>query len=141
MQNRIVDMAVLLLLLLICASCAGFAADREKRVTFVVSPNPALMDDRVSIVVMGLTPSQGITIRARSKDQRERWWRSSAVFLVRQDGTIDSSAQAPISGSYAGVDAMGLFWSMEPDTSGRPVPEVFQVVDWFKPIVAEIEAV
>jgi BAAT / Acyl-CoA thioester hydrolase C terminal/Acyl-CoA thioester hydrolase/BAAT N-terminal region len=140
MQNRIAGMVAILLSWLICANCNVVAADNEKRVTFVVSPNPALMDDRVTIVVMGLTPNRSVEIRARSKDQRARWWRSSALFLARQDGSIDLSAQAPVSGAYAGVDAMGLFWSMDPDTSERPVPAFFSVVDWFKPIVTEIEA-
>ena len=35
---------------------------------------------------------------------------------------------------------MGLFWSMQPDRSLRPIPAFFLVVDWFKPIVTEIEA-
>lgn len=99
------------------------------------------MDDRVIIKTTGLPPNRRITIRAASKDQRGSWWRSSAVFLARRDGSIDLSALAPTSGSYTSVDAMGLFWSMQPDKSVRPVPAFFEVVDWFKPIVTEVEAV
>lgn len=35
---------------------------------------------------------------------------------------------------------MGLFWSMLPGGSVRPVPAFFPVVDWFQPIVTEIQA-
>ena len=110
-------------------------------VTFSVSPDPALMDDRVTITVTGLPPGRNVTIRAQSRDQGGRWWRSSAVFTAQRDGSIDLSAQAPISGSYAGADAMGLFWSMEPDPSPRPAPAFFSVVDCFQPVVTEVEAV
>jgi hypothetical protein len=99
------------------------------------------MDDRVTIKVAGLHPNREVVIRARSKDQNDCWWHSSALFRARQDGSFDVSAQAPISGTYTGVDAMGLFWSMEPDRSQRPLPAFFPVVDWFKPIVTQVEAV
>lgn len=141
MRNRtVVGLGALALWWLMSANCHALAAAYDPQVTIVVSPNPALMDDRVTIKVMGLPPSRSVTIRARSKDQLGRWWRSSALFLARQDGSIDLSAQAPISGTYAGVDAMGLFWSMELDPPERHVPAFFPVVDWFKPIVTGIEA-
>lgn len=41
---------------------------------------------------------------------------SEATFKADRDGTIALDQQAPISGSYAGVDAMGLVWSMVPDS-------------------------
>jgi pimeloyl-ACP methyl ester carboxylesterase len=104
-----------------------------------ISPNPALMDERVTIQVTGLTPKSQVMITARSKDQRDCWWRSFARFEARADGSIDVSTQAPISASYSGVDAMGLFWSMEPDREQRPVPAFFQVVDLLQPVVTEVE--
>src|ERR1700674_5426525 len=123
------------LCLLSCVNCNVLWADHGPQVTFVISPNPALMDERVTIKVVGLRPDREVMIRARSRDQRDCWWHSSALFRARQDGSIDVSAQAPISGAYTGVDAMGLFWSMEPDRSHRPLPSFFPVVDWFQPIV------
>lgn len=109
--------------------------------TFSVSPLPALMDDRVAIKVTGLPSNRNVTIRARSQDQRDRWWRASAVFTARPDGSVDLSAQAPVSGSYSAADGMGLFWSMQPDASPRALPPFFSVTDPFKPLVAEFEAV
>lgn len=129
------------LCLLSAASCSVVWADDKPQVTFVVSPNPALMDDGVTIKVLGLQPNREVIIRARSKDQRDCWWNSSALFRAREDGSIDVSAQAPASGTYTGVDAMGIFWSMEPDRSQRPLPAFFSVVDSFEPIVTQVEPV
>jgi pimeloyl-ACP methyl ester carboxylesterase len=132
------------LLVVACASIAsgaGQVADNVHKASFQVSPNPGLLDDRIAIRVTGLPANRGVTIRASSQDRRGHWWRSAAVFAVGGDGAIDLSAQAPASGSYKGADAMGLFWAMQPDRSVRPVPEFFSVVDWFKPVVTEIEAI
>ncbi|MGJ5820899.1 acyl-CoA thioesterase/bile acid-CoA:amino acid N-acyltransferase family protein [Paludibaculum fermentans] len=127
--------------LLPCANRNLLGAGHEPQARFVLSPNPALMDERVTIQVAGLPPDREVVIRARSKDQSDCWWSSSARFRTRQDGSIDVSAQAPVSGSYRGVDAMGLFWSMEPDRSKRPPVAFFSVVDLFKPLVTELEVV
>ncbi len=116
-------------------------AHAAPQVTFQISPNPGLMDDRIRIRLAGLPPVRSVTIRASSQDQRGCWWRSSVVLPIREDGSIDLSEQAPVSGSYTAVDAMGLFWSMQPDRSTRPAHAFFSVTDWFRPIVTEIEAV
>jgi dienelactone hydrolase len=141
MQNSIaIGLGLLALHWLSPANCNALATQNQQQVTFLVSPNPALMDDRITIRMTGLPPNRNITIRAASRDQGGCWWRSSAVFVARRDGSIDLSAIAPVSGAYVGVDAMGLFWSMQPSRSARPIPAFFSVVDWFKPIVTEIEA-
>ncbi len=141
MQNSIaLGLGMLALSWLPHARCNILVTENERQVAFQVSPNPGLMDDRITIRVTGLPLNRKITIRATSRDQRGCWWRSSAVFMALRDGSIDLSAMAPVSGAYGGVDAMGLFWSMQPDRSARPIPAFFSVVDWFKPIVTEIEA-
>ncbi len=53
MQNRIgVGLWALGLWWLTCANCNVLWAGHESQVTFVISPNPALMDDRVTIKVV-----------------------------------------------------------------------------------------
>jgi pimeloyl-ACP methyl ester carboxylesterase len=122
------------------ARCNASAALNRQQTAFLASPNPALMDDRIAIKMTGLPPNREITIGAASRDQGGCWWRSSAVFVARGDGSIDLSAMAPVLGTYAGADAMGLFWSMQPDRRAGPVPAFFAVADWFKPIETEIQA-
>ena len=46
-------------------------------------------------------------------DDSSRRWESAAEFVARGDGTIDLAEDAAVGGSYRGVDAMGLFWSLE----------------------------
>ena len=41
-------------------------------------------------------------------------WKSTAIFLSDQDGMIDTSQTASISGSYKGVSEMGLFFNAKP---------------------------
>ena len=41
-------------------------------------------------------------------------WKSTAIFLSNQDGMIDTSQTASISGSYKGVSEMGLFFNAKP---------------------------
>jgi acetyl esterase/lipase len=125
--------------LLLGASIA--AANPVSRAIFSVSPAQPLMDDRLAISISGLPPNRLITVKARSRAQDQLWWRSEAAFNSGRQGTIDLRTQAPVSGTYQGVDGMGLFWSMKPDADTRSGDHgFFAVTDWFQPIVTEIEA-
>jgi pimeloyl-ACP methyl ester carboxylesterase len=53
-----------------------------------------------------------ISLRAFTRDDAGRDWRSEATFLVDARGTVDLSVAAAVSGSYSGVSPMGIFWSM-----------------------------
>jgi dienelactone hydrolase len=46
------------------------------------------------------------------RDDVERDWSSYASFRADASGAIDVSSQPTLSGTYDGVDQMGLFWSM-----------------------------
>src|SRR5581483_1683328 len=59
-------------------------------------------------------------IRAQMNDREGHAWSSEAEFAADADGVIDASRQAPVKGSYHGVSAMGLVWSMKP-SSGHDV--------------------
>ena len=62
----------------------------------------------------GLPPRAEITIAATSAI-----YHSSARFHASPDGVLSLATTAPDSGDYAGVDADGMFWSMQSDqTSG-----------------------
>jgi acyl-CoA thioester hydrolase/bile acid acetyltransferase-like protein len=50
-------------------------------------------------------------------------WQSRATFVSDDDGQVDITRQAPVSGTYEGVAPMGLFWSMGlVPGEARPVP-------------------
>src|SRR3990170_8120314 len=77
-----------------------------------IKPARALIDEPVSIRVTGLRPDQTVVLRARMRDDVERDWSSYASFRADASGAIDVSSQPTLSGTYDGVDQMGLFWSM-----------------------------
>lgn len=141
-RNRMKRLAIRTLSCLLLASCAWIArANQGPHATFVVAPVRPLLDDRISISISGLPPNRLITIKAKSKAQDQLWWQSAAVFNSGGQGTIDLRTQAPVSGSYRGADAMGLFWSMKPDAATKSGDHAFfAVTDWFQPVITEIEA-
>ena len=80
----------------------------------VVSPARALNDQPLSIRLSGLEPGARAAIGARLVDDFGRSWESNATFQADSDGTIRVEEQSPVGGTYEGVEAMGLFWSMKP---------------------------
>jgi dienelactone hydrolase len=86
-----------------------------------VQPESALADELVTIQVLGLEPGQTVTLTASLRDDGgaiSREWASFAAFTAGGDGVVDLTTQAPITGTYTGVDPMGLLWSMVPDVRG-----------------------
>lgn len=78
-----------------------------------VSPD-ALMSERVSVVLTGLSPGGSVQLGAETRDRQGELWRSDATFSVPASGVVDLSVLASTSGSYSGVDAGGFLWSMRP---------------------------
>ena len=77
--------------------------------------HPIMIDQPIAIQLSGFTPGQPVTIHAFSTPE-DGVWRSQASFLADANGCVDVTSQAPLVGSsYSTVDAMGLFWSMQPD--------------------------
>lgn len=112
------------------------------QVSFTVTPSEPLIDEPVRIVLDGLSHNSPITLRAKSEAQDHLWWRSEIVINSGPDGHIDLGARAPQAGSYQGIDAMGLFWSMKPDKDPKNADHsFFAVKDLFKAIDTNIEVV
>jgi hypothetical protein len=85
-----------------------------------IEPARARIDERVSIRVLGLEPNYTVVLRARMRDDVERDWSSYATFQADAAGAVDVSSQPALSGTYQGIDQMGLFWSMPAgSTTGR----------------------
>jgi dienelactone hydrolase len=86
---------------------------------FQIEPQPALIDRRLHIRVVGLAPRGSVTIHASQADDGGQRWVSQATFIADDSGMVDVTTDAPISGSYSGVDGMGLIWSMMPEQGKR----------------------
>jgi hypothetical protein len=92
--------------------------------------------------VGGLAPNSPITLRAKSEAQDHLWWRSEIVINSGPDGQIDLGGKAPEAGSYQGIDAMGIFWSMKPDKEPKNADHSFFTVrDFFETIDTNVEVV
>lgn len=97
---------------------------RPTRHRLVVSPRRPSLDSPLHIRLYDLPPNREVRLRASTVDPSSREWRSWATFHTA-DGTVDLHRDAPVAGSYQGVDPMGLVWSMEPadGPAGEPSPD------------------
>lgn len=104
--------AVLLALL-----TAGTAAAQS----FEITPEGAVIQGTpVSVVLSGVAPGQAVEISAERRFGHDAVWRSHARFTADAQGRIDLTTSSPLSGDYTGVDAAGLFWSMQPTADALP---------------------
>jgi dienelactone hydrolase len=106
-------------LVLLCVGLAGCGGAR--RPAIVVTPASELSDRARSIVIRGLAPHALITVTARS-ERPDGTWSAGARFRASSAGVVDLTASAPLSGSYRGVSAMGLFWSQRLVDRGSDPP-------------------
>ena len=88
--------------------------------TIHLSADEVLIDEEVVVSVSGLDPGQRTILRAVASSQLGTWV-SSAEFAAGRNGRINLAADAPLAGSYDGLDAMGLFWSAVRDTTAPAV--------------------
>src|SRR5215208_3396398 len=118
----------------------------------VIQPSEVLIDEPVSIRLSGFEPNQEVTIKATTDGTafpdlidtgivRE----SQAIFQTDANGAVDLEKQAPLSGSYATADGMGLFWSMTENPaksyvgSSDPAPTLQNAVQYHYIFTAEVE--
>jgi len=73
-----------------------------------IKPDRVLKDEEVVIRLSGFKPDQEVTVKAQAGN-----WMSNAIFEADYQGNVDLSKQAPVSGTYRGIDGMGLIWSLK----------------------------
>ncbi|MBW2367032.1 MAG: alpha/beta fold hydrolase [Deltaproteobacteria bacterium] len=79
-----------------------------------LSSNRIVIDQETEIRLSGFRPYSQVTITATLSDDTNTEWCSEAAFNTDGTGSVDLSRTAPVSGTYAGTDCDGLFWSMAP---------------------------
>jgi len=95
-----------------------------------VFPQQVLIGDPISIAVRGLSAGQNVSLNVNGKDQFGNTWFSTASFRADGAGTVDPSRDAPIEGSYKGVDQSGLFWFLTPQPVGEMI-SLFPIIRSF----------
>ncbi len=79
-----------------------------------VSKEKSLIDEEIQVRVTKLYPNETLHIYAQTVDSSGMQWQSFSLFQANEQGEIDLSSQAPLKGSYLGIDPMGFLWSMRP---------------------------
>ncbi len=105
-------------------------------VALQVEPAEAMLDEPVAIRVTGLPPNAECLIRAWAPFGK-RVGQGVAKFKADERGVVDVSKQAPLEGTYSGVDPMGLVWSMALQDNGVEAPPL-KITD---PRVVKLEVV
>lgn len=82
--------------------------------TLHVTPESRLLTAPASVFVGGAPPGAEIVIEATLTEQSGQHWSSRGVYFAQHDGSVDTAEVASLAGTYTGVDAEGLFWSMLP---------------------------
>ena len=80
--------------------------------TFIVQPRDGMMDEPIAIRIIDLKPQQPIIVRASTQDADGKLWQSYAGFYADERGEVNLSTQAPVNGTYTGIDPTGLIRSM-----------------------------
>lgn len=81
-----------------------------------VSKTTSLVDEEIAIEIKRVKPFQHVILHAETIDAAGETWSSEAVYCADERGRIRLAKNAPIDGSYSGIDGMGLFWSMKPES-------------------------
>lgn len=95
--------------------------DQSMEPELIVQPQQVLIGDPIRIQVNNLSANQMVTLTVSGQNQLGNIWTSEATFQAKATGTVDISSDAPIEGSYQGVDQAGLFWSMTCKPTGEYV--------------------
>jgi dienelactone hydrolase len=120
------------------ASYGGEIASMSTVIEIV--PAEALADEPVAVRLRGLQPGQRVALGAEARLGSEPPWRSQAEFLADDSGTIDLTRHGPQSGSYEGIEPMGLFWSMLPEPGAASLVDLYSTLGPISiDLTAEIE--
>ncbi|MEO0688672.1 MAG: acyl-CoA thioester hydrolase/BAAT C-terminal domain-containing protein [Pseudomonadota bacterium] len=85
-------------------------------ITLDISPMERVFTEPCSVLVKDVPPGAQVTIEATLSDRSGQAWSSRGVFYADHKGIVDVARDASIAGTYHGVDAEGIFWSMLPAT-------------------------
>ncbi|KAM6202010.1 acyl-coenzyme A thioesterase 6-like [Rhynchocyon petersi] len=103
--------------------------------TVTVEPDRCCWDEPVRIVVRRLAPQQPVTLRASLRDEKGALFRAHARYCADQSGELDLTRAPALSGSFVGIEPMGLIWALEPE---KPL---LQLLKWDvqTPFAVELE--
>jgi len=114
------------------AACGTRMQSPPASPAIVVDRPSALVDVPIKIALKGFPAGQPVTITATLEFADTSQWQSRATFITDAGGHVDLTREAPISGTYEGVAAMGLIWSAERlPGEWLPIPPGSVMQPWF----------
>ncbi|XP_029985198.1 acyl-coenzyme A thioesterase 1 [Sphaeramia orbicularis] len=93
-------------------------------------------DKMVQIKLEGLAPHKRVELRSRLVDDRGIVFKASAQYKADGAGQVDVCRAPSLGGSYTGVEPMGLFWALSPETPHNKLLKK----NVLSPVRVEIEA-
>ena len=97
----------------VMAICVGITSVAQAAPEITVSPLAATNTEPSRITIEGLEPWARATV-VLTTTLRGKPFVAQADYQANARGDVVVHEQAPLSGSYSGVDPYGLFWSMKP---------------------------
>ncbi len=85
-------------------------------VRLTISPEDSFLPEPVAICADGFEPGRTVTIAARLVDNAGVSWVSEGRFVADANGQVDVASAPSESGTYSGIDPMGLLWSLQPES-------------------------
>ncbi|XP_053369886.1 bile acid-CoA:amino acid N-acyltransferase-like [Clarias gariepinus] len=84
-----------------------------------VRPLRCMVDEKFEVRVQGLVPGARVTLHALLQSEDGDFWEGFGHYVSDKAGNVSVSEDASLGGSYDGVEAMGLLWSMKPIPGSR----------------------
>lgn len=97
----------------------------------------SFFNELVHVKVEGLAPHKPVELRSKVVDDRGMVFKASALYRPDEKGSVDVRSAASLSGSYTGVEPMGLFWALAPEI----LHNKFTKKNVLSPTLVEIRAV
>ncbi|XP_035383770.1 peroxisomal succinyl-coenzyme A thioesterase-like isoform X1 [Electrophorus electricus] len=102
-----------------------------------IKPTRGLVDEKLQIVVRNLRPKQDVTLHSVHQSEDKDFWEAFGHYVSDGNGTVTVAKDASLSGTYVGVEAMGLMWSLRPVPGSRTGLR-FRKKDVLSPLVFHI---
>ena len=90
---------------------APLRAVSAQRVTIVVDPTDALIDQPLRMAVTGLRPREPVVLRSYIRADSASVLVAVGTYVADDSGTVRLDRDASTAGSYTVIDATGLLWS------------------------------
>ncbi|XP_076860805.1 acyl-coenzyme A thioesterase 5-like isoform X2 [Brachyhypopomus gauderio] len=84
-----------------------------------IKPTRGLVDEKLQIVVKNLRPKQEVTLHSLHQSEDKDFWEAFGHYVSDANGSVTVVKDASVSGTYVGVESMGLMWSLRPVPGSR----------------------